>query len=139
MSFLVIPASCKTLSNSQSDNNRRMPTDHLLRMVTALAKTQPRILAREATLLRDLFATTFPSKSTMHHQLPCRVSLGALVGPRYRRLASFLGHFQGIYSVGFDAINRRIITGSDDCSLKVWCVRTGRLIHCMRGHTVRRC
>lgn len=44
------------------------------------------------------------------------------------------GHRNPVYCVAFDKTNRRLFTGSDDFLVKVWCVRTGYLIHTIRGH-----
>ncbi|KAI8984186.1 hypothetical protein BDF20DRAFT_858443 [Mycotypha africana] len=52
----------------------------------------------------------------------------------YRERVTISGHRNPVYSVAFDHTNRRLFTGSDDFLVKVWCVRTGQLIHTMRGH-----
>ncbi|KAI8367712.1 hypothetical protein BD560DRAFT_447562 [Blakeslea trispora] len=52
----------------------------------------------------------------------------------YRERVTISGHRSPVYSVVFDKTNRRLFTGSDDFLVKVWCVRTGYLIHTMRGH-----
>ncbi|KAI8637978.1 hypothetical protein BD408DRAFT_485831 [Parasitella parasitica] len=52
----------------------------------------------------------------------------------YRERVTISGHRNPVYSVVFDKTNRRLFTGSDDFLVKVWCVRTGHLIHTMRGH-----
>ncbi|KAK4508847.1 uncharacterized protein ATC70_013470 [Mucor velutinosus] len=52
----------------------------------------------------------------------------------YRERVTISGHRNPVYSVVFDKTNRRLFTGSDDFLVKVWCVRTGYLIHTIRGH-----
>lgn len=52
----------------------------------------------------------------------------------YRERVTISGHRNPVYCVEFDKTNRRLFTGSDDFLVKVWCVRTGYLIHTMRGH-----
>ncbi|EPB92116.1 hypothetical protein HMPREF1544_00941 [Mucor circinelloides 1006PhL] len=52
----------------------------------------------------------------------------------YRERVTISGHRNPVYSVAFDKTNRRLFTGSDDFLVKVWCVRTGHLIHTIRGH-----
>ncbi|KAI9283252.1 hypothetical protein BY458DRAFT_467512 [Sporodiniella umbellata] len=52
----------------------------------------------------------------------------------YRELVTISGHRNPVYCVAFDNTNRRLFTGSDDFLVKVWCVRTGYLVHTIRGH-----
>ncbi|KAL0946175.1 hypothetical protein HGRIS_012437 [Hohenbuehelia grisea] len=42
------------------------------------------------------------------------------------------GHTDSVYCLEFDA--NRIVTGSRDRTIKVWCVHTGRLLGTIRGH-----
>ncbi|KAI9031743.1 hypothetical protein CLU79DRAFT_842322 [Phycomyces nitens] len=52
----------------------------------------------------------------------------------YKELVSVFGHRNPVYCLAFDKTNRRLFTGSDDFLVKVWCVKTGRLLHSIRGH-----
>ncbi|KAG5843506.1 hypothetical protein ANANG_G00151650 [Anguilla anguilla] len=45
-----------------------------------------------------------------------------------------LGHLSSVYCVAFDRTGRRIITGSDDCLVKIWATDDGRLLSTLRGH-----
>lgn len=66
-------------------------------------------------MLRDQRQPTFVSKS-------------------YKELVTLFGHRFPIYCVTFDKAGLRVITGSDDYLVKIWCARTGYLIYTLRGH-----
>ena len=55
-------------------------------------------------------------------------------GNRFSHVATITGHFAPCFSVTFDKSENRIITGSDDGSVKIWCSQTGILIHSLLGH-----
>ncbi|XP_063812654.1 bromodomain and WD repeat-containing protein 1 isoform X2 [Pseudophryne corroboree] len=46
-----------------------------------------------------------------------------------------LGHLSSVYCVAFDRTGQRIITGSDDCLVKIWSTFDGRLLSTLRGHS----
>jgi WD40 repeat protein/tRNA A-37 threonylcarbamoyl transferase component Bud32 len=48
---------------------------------------------------------------------------------------SFQGHENNVRGVAFSADGRHIASGSDDRTVKVWDVATGRETHTLRGHT----
>ncbi|CAO3612225.1 unnamed protein product [Cunninghamella blakesleeana] len=52
----------------------------------------------------------------------------------YKERVTIHGHRNAVFCLAFDKTNRRLFTGSDDYLVKVWCVRTGYLIHTIRGH-----
>ncbi|KAG0251319.1 Bromodomain and WD repeat-containing protein 3 [Actinomortierella ambigua] len=52
----------------------------------------------------------------------------------YEELVMMNGHRFSTYCLLFDRTNLRIITGSDDYLVKVWCARSGYLIYTLRGH-----
>ncbi|KAJ1815557.1 hypothetical protein LPJ75_002328, partial [Coemansia sp. RSA 2598] len=52
----------------------------------------------------------------------------------FRRLVRCHGHKYPTYCVLFDRTGRRMITGSDDFLIKIWCTRTGYLIKTFKGH-----
>ncbi|GAB5586721.1 hypothetical protein Unana1_01621 [Umbelopsis nana] len=52
----------------------------------------------------------------------------------YKELVTLFGHRFPIYCVTFDKSGLRVITGSDDYLVKIWCARTGYLIYTLRGH-----
>ncbi|KAJ1674158.1 hypothetical protein EV182_003841, partial [Spiromyces aspiralis] len=56
------------------------------------------------------------------------------VAQEFRELVRCNGHKYPTYCVIFDRTGRRMITGSDDYLIKIWCTQTGRLINTFRGH-----
>jgi WD40 repeat protein/S1-C subfamily serine protease len=47
----------------------------------------------------------------------------------------FAGHSNGIWSVAFSPDERQILTGSHDCTVRLWDVATGRQLRVFQGHT----
>ena len=45
------------------------------------------------------------------------------------------GHEQGVWSVCVSADGRYIVSGSDDCTVRVWDAHTGTPLHTLVGHT----
>ncbi|KAJ2597814.1 hypothetical protein GGF39_002897, partial [Coemansia sp. RSA 1721] len=72
----------------------------------------------------------WPSQQTLSRS--SRMPLSA-VGT-FRRLVRCHGHKYPTYCVLFDRTGRRMITGSDDFLIKIWCTRTGYLIKTFKGH-----
>ncbi|KAG2177959.1 hypothetical protein INT43_003206 [Umbelopsis isabellina] len=56
------------------------------------------------------------------------------VSKYYKELVTLFGHRFPIYCVTFDKAGLRVITGSDDYLVKIWCATTGYLIYTLRGH-----
>jgi WD40 repeat protein len=56
------------------------------------------------------------------------------VSKYYKELVTLFGHRFPIYCVTFDKSGLRVITGSDDYLVKIWCAKTGYLIYTLRGH-----
>ena len=52
----------------------------------------------------------------------------------YSLLCVTVGHFAPCFCITFDKTEQRIISGSDDGSVKIWCSQTGILIHSLLGH-----
>ncbi|KAJ1733937.1 hypothetical protein LPJ61_001323 [Coemansia biformis] len=52
----------------------------------------------------------------------------------FRRLARCHGHKFATFCTLFDRTSRRLLTGSDDYLIKVWCTQTGYLINTFKGH-----
>ncbi|KAJ1945549.1 hypothetical protein GGF37_001643, partial [Kickxella alabastrina] len=52
----------------------------------------------------------------------------------FRKLVRCHGHKYPTYCVLFDRTGRRMITGSDDFLIKIWCTRTGYLVKTFKGH-----
>ena len=48
--------------------------------------------------------------------------------------ATLVGHQEPVYCCVFDRSGARLVTGSDDANLKMWCVRSGLLLRTLRGH-----
>uniref|UniRef100_A0A4W3H5X2 Bromo domain-containing protein n=1 Tax=Callorhinchus milii TaxID=7868 RepID=A0A4W3H5X2_CALMI len=65
------------------------------------------------------FSSIFPSGTYQHIKM-------------HRRI---LGHLSSVYCVAFDRTGCRIFTGSDDCLVKIWATRNGRLLSTLRGHS----
>ena len=53
---------------------------------------------------------------------------------RMRQLYQVLGHKAATYCVLYDSSGARVVTGADDCLVKVWSARTGMLLATFRGH-----
>ncbi|KAJ1651943.1 hypothetical protein IWQ61_007605 [Dispira simplex] len=53
---------------------------------------------------------------------------------QYEELVRFHGHKYPTYCITFDGTGLRLITGSDDYLVKIWCARSGYLINTLRGH-----
>ncbi|CEJ00127.1 hypothetical protein RMCBS344292_14193 [Rhizopus microsporus] len=83
---------------------------------------------RGLSIHRLLIARELGVKAFKKNQVPTSLSTF------YRELVTISGHRNPVYCVAFDKTNRRLFTGSDDFLVKVWCVRTGYLIHTIRGH-----
>ncbi|OZJ02682.1 hypothetical protein BZG36_04052 [Bifiguratus adelaidae] len=56
------------------------------------------------------------------------------IGKEYELLVQISGHRYPAFNVVFDRTGLRFATGSDDWVVKLWCARTGILIHTFRGH-----
>ncbi|KAJ2671529.1 hypothetical protein IWW42_003314 [Coemansia sp. RSA 1085] len=68
-------------------------------------------------------------------QAACRArQLPQTVAGMYRQLVRCHGHKYPTFCVLFDRTGRRMITGSDDYLVKVWCTRSGFLINTFKGH-----
>ncbi|KAJ2906305.1 hypothetical protein GGI21_004062, partial [Coemansia aciculifera] len=52
----------------------------------------------------------------------------------FRHYVRCHGHKYATFCVLFDRTGRRMITGSDDYLIKVWCTKTGFLINTFKGH-----
>uniref|UniRef100_A0A8C0J5F6 Bromodomain and WD repeat domain containing 1 n=1 Tax=Chelonoidis abingdonii TaxID=106734 RepID=A0A8C0J5F6_CHEAB len=65
------------------------------------------------------YRTSFPGSMYQHIRM-------------HRRI---LGHLSAVYCVAFDRTGHRIFTGSDDCLVKIWSTRNGRLLATLRGHS----
>ncbi|KAG1466186.1 hypothetical protein G6F56_004740 [Rhizopus delemar] len=90
--------------------------------------TMTRELVGQLSIHRLLVARELGVKTLKKNTIPTSLSTF------YRELVTISGHRNPVYCVAFDNTNRRLFTGSDDFLVKVWCVRTGYLIHTIRGH-----
>ncbi|KAI9190246.1 hypothetical protein H9P43_001679 [Blastocladiella emersonii ATCC 22665] len=62
-----------------------------------------------------------------------RVTLAEAMG-KYEEIGTLFGHTFEVLCMAFDRTQRRIITGSNDWSVKVWCAESGWLLYTLRGH-----
>ncbi|KAI9258598.1 hypothetical protein EDC94DRAFT_585880 [Helicostylum pulchrum] len=90
--------------------------------------TMTRDELEKLSLHRMLIAREMGAKVIKKNEMPTALSTF------YRERVTISGHRNPVYCVAFDKTNRRLFTGSDDFLVKVWCVRTGYLIHTIRGH-----
>ncbi|KAI8989487.1 hypothetical protein BDB01DRAFT_848660 [Pilobolus umbonatus] len=91
-----------------------------------LCMNQPQL--EKLSIHRLLIAREMGANILKKNQMPTAISTC------YRERVTISGHRNPVYCVVFDKTNRRLFTGSDDFLVKVWCVRTGYLIHTIRGH-----
>ena len=64
----------------------------------------------------------------MHRILPLRLN----VSPTIHEM---LGHCGWVSSVSFDVTGSRIVSGSDDNTVRVWDVATGACVQTLEGHS----
>ncbi|ORZ39008.1 WD40-repeat-containing domain protein [Catenaria anguillulae PL171] len=53
---------------------------------------------------------------------------------KFEQIGSLFGHTHETYCIMFDRTHSRLITGSNDWIIKIWCAQTGWLLHSLRGH-----
>ncbi|KAJ2503015.1 hypothetical protein GGH96_000614 [Coemansia sp. RSA 1972] len=94
---------------------------------TVLGRTR----RRPSDTVRNALTTKLRRRQGATHvqQLPL-----TMAGGMYRQLVRCHGHKYPTFCVLFDRTGRRMITGSDDYLVKVWCTRTGYLINTLKGH-----
>ncbi len=49
-------------------------------------------------------------------------------------IRTLIGHSKDIHSVVFSSDGTSIISGSDDATIKLWNVQSGRLLYTLKGH-----
>ncbi|OLY80300.1 Bromodomain and WD repeat-containing protein 3 [Smittium mucronatum] len=69
-----------------------------------------------------------PNNINYSNRLPLKII------SKYKELVKCHGHKFPTFCVIFDRNGKRMITGSDDYLVKIWCTRTGYLIQTLRGH-----
>ncbi|KAJ2438753.1 hypothetical protein IWW46_004747, partial [Coemansia sp. RSA 2440] len=117
-------------------------TNELLRVMQARISGDTSLMTSGGTVLgrtrrrpsdsvRNALTTKLRRRQGTTHvqQLPL-----TMAGGMYRQLVRCHGHKYPTFCVLFDRTGRRMITGSDDYLVKVWCTRTGYLINTLKGH-----
>ncbi|KAJ2736783.1 hypothetical protein IW152_000537 [Coemansia sp. BCRC 34962] len=106
----------------------------------ALSTTVGTLLGRTHSVPVNRTAQALPSKlrqrctRPMHQQLRGTGRLPLSVVAAFRRHVRCHGHKYATFCVLFDRTGRRMITGSDDYLIKIWCTKTGYLINTFKGH-----
>ncbi|KAJ2123913.1 hypothetical protein IW147_002175 [Coemansia sp. RSA 720] len=100
-------------------------------LITAGGTVLGRTWRRPSDSVRNALTTKLRRRQGATHvqQLPL-----TMAGGMYQRLVRCHGHKYPTFCVLFDRTGRRMITGSDDYLVKVWCTRTGYLINTLKGH-----
>ena len=76
-----------------------------------------------------------PVTSTSIHHSTASVATGLHLS-RLHEIYQVDGHLSApVYCVVFDRNGEYVITGADECLVKVWSVQTGRLMYTIRGHS----
>ncbi|KAJ1986757.1 hypothetical protein H4R33_003172 [Dimargaris cristalligena] len=124
---------------------------HLLDLLISATKVpalgsspDPTNIQYSLTTLLGASDVIHPSRSANRHRLDplarLRLHGQSVASPwpvsalkSYEELVSITGHRFASYCVAFDATGLRLITGSDDFLVKIFCSRTGYLINTLRG------
>ncbi|KAJ2553041.1 hypothetical protein EV175_003085 [Coemansia sp. RSA 1933] len=120
----------------------------LLRMVQAISSSDSAaLLTAGGTVLgrtctkraRDPTAGALSSKlrrrvCSVEKPFQRQTRLPLSVFASFKKLVRCHGHKFPTYCVLFDRTSRRMITGSDDYLVKVWCTQSGYLINTFKGH-----
>jgi WD40 repeat protein len=77
------------------------------------------------------FCYVLTSRQMGKSSLMVRTSARLLIG---QEILTLKGHTGGIRSVAFSPDGKRIITGSDDSTVRVWDAATGRELLSLKGH-----
>ena len=60
----------------------------------------------------------------------------ALNAALYREVRCFRGHRFTVWSVAFSPDGERVLSGSEDGTLRLWEVKAGKELRCFQGHTM---
>ncbi|KAJ2295939.1 hypothetical protein IWW55_005276, partial [Coemansia sp. RSA 2706] len=96
-------------------------------------------LGRTRRKPRDTMGDALTTRLRRRHGHPAQAASRAQALPlavvgMYRRLVRCHGHKYPTFCALFDRTGRRMITGSDDYLVKIWCTRTGYLVNTFKGH-----
>ncbi|KAF7728449.1 Bromodomain and WD repeat-containing protein 3 [Apophysomyces ossiformis] len=112
--------------------------ESLLTMLSAFIPDKEQQSCNYLTMTQQELADLSLHRMLTARQLGAKVShlshTPTFAGTHFRKRVTLSGHRNAVYCLAFDKTNRRLFTGSDDFLVKVWCVRTGYLIHTIRGH-----
>jgi putative hemolysin len=97
---------------------------HAIQMDLALRAWQDNDVARAESILAEVLPRFQQTWETQHLHGLCR-----------RKAFPFLGHTSVVTSVCFSPDGKRILSGSDDNTLKVWDAQTGQEKLTLKGHT----
>ncbi|KAJ2021211.1 hypothetical protein GGI14_000295 [Coemansia sp. S680] len=138
------PRTCAELASEHP----HVKSDELLRLAQALVtRNSEALLTAGGSLLGRTHvapvnptAQALPSKLRQRCMRPPQQPLrgtGRLplsVVSAFRHYVRCHGHKYATFCVLFDRTGRRMITGSDDYLIKIWCTKTGFLINTFKGH-----
>jgi WD40 repeat protein len=130
----------RTQELAQIVTKHDLPSDSIVQMGLSYLKQQLRDGVQINSLL-GLNNSLNHSKLVFNENFlssPCQVTrhkIGArIIGSRYQKLITVHGHLSPVYCIVFDRPGERFVTGGDDNIVKIWCAKTGWLIHTLRPH-----
>jgi WD40 repeat protein/mono/diheme cytochrome c family protein len=98
-----------------------------------LARILGPLRAQGSTVQRSAFQAAFPD--LLRELRPETVQTGARSAPSTEDVRPFAGHTGVIGCIAFSADGKRAVTGSDDQTVRVWDVASGKEVLRLSGHT----
>ena len=142
--LLALEASLGRCEPAMTDEPREPQLQGLLKLTTDIrwgmgSFWAPRYDASAETA-KALFVSNFPVTSALHDShvqkqlgshrmcLPPRLNISPTIH-------EMLGHSGDVNSVSFDGTGSRIVSGSEDTTVRVWDVATGACVQTLEGHS----